>query len=97
MQGLTFQGDLDQFWQHATEPDAELYQNFRNTVIHTTQINGGFYTRAGVNLVVRNCYEALIAPRSPLEHLIQKTGDPTKDITPTSITRFASEPLSKAM
>lgn len=74
MQGLTFQGELDQFWQQCEQPDAQLYRNFRNTVIHTTQINGGFYTRHGVRLAVRHCYDPLISTLSPLERLIETTG-----------------------
>jgi hypothetical protein len=32
---------------------------FRNTVIHTTQVNGGFYCRAGIRMAVDNCRRCL--------------------------------------
>lgn len=68
--GLTFQGPLDEFWRSAQPPDSELYRCFCNTVIHATQINGGFYSRPGMELAVRNAAPVLGAERSPLEALL---------------------------
>ena len=68
--GLTFQGQLDDFWQGRTLPDAELFRRFRNTVIHTTQVNGGFYCRDGIALAVEGSRRLLASPRSPLEELL---------------------------
>jgi capsular polysaccharide export protein len=68
--GLTFQGPLDDFWGETPAPDAELFRLFRNTVIHTTQIHGGFYTPESVALAARNCRRLLLAERSPLEELL---------------------------
>jgi capsular polysaccharide export protein len=68
--GLTFQGHLDVFWREGMRPDAELFHRFRNTVIHTTQINGGFYSRQGIALAVENCRHVLVSERSPLEELL---------------------------
>jgi len=47
IQGLTFQGDLDDFWKHAhlAKPNAELYQAFRSYLISHTQHQGSFYKR----------------------------------------------------
>ena len=68
--GLTFQGPLDDFWREAPAPDAELFRLFRNTVIHTTQLHGGFYTRESTALAAKNCRRLLLAERSPLEELL---------------------------
>ncbi len=68
--GLTFQGELDDFWRDGVRPDAELFRRFRNTVIHTTQVNGGFYSRQGIALAVENCLRMLEPERSPLEELL---------------------------
>jgi capsular polysaccharide export protein len=70
LKGLTFAGPLDAFWTEGTPPDAELYRCFRTTVIHSTQINGGFYSRQGIDLAVRNALAPLTADRSPLEVLL---------------------------
>lgn len=68
--GLTFQGLLDDFWLEKPMPEVELFRRFRNTVIHTTQVNGGFYCRNGIALAVENCRRQLKADRSPLEELL---------------------------
>lgn len=68
--GLTFQGDLDEFWRNPCVPDAELFRCFRNTVIHATQVNGGFYSREGIALAVENSGRVIESHRSPLEELL---------------------------
>lgn len=67
---LTFRGSLDDFWREGAPPDAELFRLFRNALIHTTQINGGFYSAAGIKLAVANSVRVLEAARSPLEALL---------------------------
>lgn len=69
--GLTFQGRLADFWDNAAPPDQRLFQAFRNTVIHTTQINGDLYTPGGIRMAVSNC-DRLLTPRSPLQELIER-------------------------
>lgn len=68
--GLIYQGTLDNFWGDGVKPDAELYRRFRNTVIHTTQVNGGFYSEHAIGMAVANCLNMLIDERSPLEKLL---------------------------
>ena len=68
--GLTYAGHLDEFWQQNTPPDAELFRCFRNTVIHATQINGGFYSPSGIALAAANSAAVLCAERSPLEMML---------------------------
>ncbi|MGE0558039.1 MAG: capsule biosynthesis protein [Burkholderiales bacterium] len=67
--GLTFQGPLDAFWREASPPDAALFRAFRNVVMYTTQVNGGFYTRQGMELAVENSMRLLEPERSLLEEL----------------------------
>jgi len=68
--GLCFQGSLDAFWMARPPPERELFRRFRNTVIHTTQVNGGFYCRPGIDLAVNHCLPLLERERSPLEELL---------------------------
>ena len=70
--GLTFGGALDDFWRETPPPDAELFRLFRNTVIHTTQVHGGFYTEESTGLAARNCRRLLLAEKSPFEELVGK-------------------------
>ncbi len=71
--GLTFQGNLDQFWNNLQAPDRQLFVNFRKIVIHTAQINGGFYSPAGIALGVENCCQRFEMQESPLEKLLKMT------------------------
>lgn len=68
--GLTFQGNLDAFWHDAMPPDAEFFRCFRRVVFKATQINGGFYSRQGIELAVMNASRVLTAAQSPLELLL---------------------------
>ena len=68
--GLTFQGGLDAFWRQARQPDMGLFKAFHKVVLHTTQINGGFYNRHGISLCVAHALDRLLAPESPLERLL---------------------------
>lgn len=68
--GLTAQGHLDDFWHDPTPPDGEFFIRFRRAVMHTTQINGGFYCASGIRLAVENASRVLTAEKSPLEQLL---------------------------
>jgi capsular polysaccharide export protein len=70
IEGLTFRGTLDQFWRDGAPPDAPFFRQFRNTLIHTTQINGGFYSAPGIELAVANSVRVLESALSPLEALL---------------------------
>ncbi len=67
---LTFAGTLDQFWRGGTPPDSAFFKQFRNTLIHATQVNGGFYSASGIGLAVTNSARILESARSPLEALL---------------------------
>ncbi|MCP4337587.1 MAG: capsule biosynthesis protein CapA, partial [Desulfobulbaceae bacterium] len=68
--GLTYQGPLEECWQDEVRPDIELFHHFRNTVIHTTQVNGGLYSKEGISLAVENCRRVLEQERSSLEEFL---------------------------
>lgn len=50
MQGMTFQGALDAFWQAAENEsiDRDLYEYFRSYLMAYTQLNGSFYKRLDI-------------------------------------------------
>ena len=52
MAGLTYQSHLDAFWSAEDRPDLKLFKAFRNVVINTCQLNGGFYCARGIDLAV---------------------------------------------
>jgi capsular polysaccharide export protein len=45
MEGLTFQGQLAQFWTAPPHFDRDLWRRFRSYLITQTQLNGAFYGR----------------------------------------------------
>lgn len=53
IEGLTFQGSLDDFWLKATPPNKELFAAFRQCYIRNTQINGSFYNQKGIAMAVK--------------------------------------------
>lgn len=67
MEGLTFQGPLDDFWCRGDPADPQLLAFFRKAVIHLAQVNGGFYSRRGIELGIANSLRFLEADRSPME------------------------------
>jgi len=66
--GITFQGALDEFWENPVPPERNLYRAFRDVLLATAQVNGNFFTRAGIRLAVKGC-ERMLAAESPLETL----------------------------
>lgn len=48
--GLTFQGDLDDFWSAPTAPDADLFDAFRRVLANRCLIPGSFFNKAGLRL-----------------------------------------------
>lgn len=48
--GLTDQQPLERFWTQAAAPDPLLFDAFRRVLVARAQINGGLYSRAGLEL-----------------------------------------------
>lgn len=61
LEGLTWQGDLDDFWSQSSSPNMGLYSAFLNYVVHHTQINGDFYTKTGIAMAVAGAVQRLEA------------------------------------
>jgi capsular polysaccharide export protein len=59
--GLTFQGELDDFWSTPTPPDAELFDAFRRVLAARCLIPGSFFNEAGLMLAVNAAVNRLEA------------------------------------
>jgi capsular polysaccharide export protein len=57
--GLTDRQPLSRFWRAPQRPDHELFLKFRNVMMERTQINGAYYTPAGVKLAVSRAVDKL--------------------------------------
>ncbi len=51
--GLTYRGDLDQFWTEAAPPDAELFDDFRRVLAARCMIPGSFFNETGLRSPLR--------------------------------------------
>lgn len=89
MPGLTYQGDLDTFWRRGKQPDQKLFQWFRNTVIHATQLNGGLYSRQSIEMSVKAAVPRMLAERSIVEQLLLLP-------TATKLNKTATNPHNRA-
>jgi capsule polysaccharide modification protein KpsS len=58
---LTFQGPLDAFWTGGEPPQAASFDAFRRVVAARTQVNGGFFSRSGLEMAVAGAMERLRA------------------------------------
>jgi capsular polysaccharide export protein len=67
--GLTFQGQLHDFWTGAEAPEPVLMAAFRKMVMHATLVNGGFYTKESMAMAAHGALRLLIAEKSPIEEL----------------------------
>ena len=71
MEGLTFQGELAQFWTSEAHFDRDLWRRFRAYLITQTQLNGAFYGRDFHTMLAQQGQEGLSAPlqlrRAPTE------------------------------
>jgi capsular polysaccharide export protein len=50
--GLAFQGGIDQFWTAAPKPSSELVDAFIAAICHSIQIRGTFYSEPGLTVAV---------------------------------------------
>ena len=56
---ITFQGDLDAFWQDPQAPDEETFAAFRRVLIERCLIPGGFFSEEALDKVVRHAIARL--------------------------------------
>jgi capsular polysaccharide export protein len=59
--GLTFRGELDDFWRAPMPPDAALFDAFRRVLAARCLIPGSFFNEAGLTLAVDAAIERLEA------------------------------------
>lgn len=63
--GLVSPGTLDAFWTGGTPPRAELVAAFERVLADRCQVNGSYFTGAGIDLAVRNITLRLTDGRYP--------------------------------
>lgn len=59
--GLTFQGPLDQFWTEATAPDAGLLEAFLDAIAATIHVRGSIHSYSGLPVAVEAMAARILA------------------------------------
>lgn len=65
--GIVDQQNLDTFWSAPVPPDRELYDAFCRVLRDRSLIRGGYFSDAGLDLLVRNAVSRLTIPAPALE------------------------------
>ncbi len=65
MPGLTYQGDLDDFWTHGSPADPSLVSAFRRVLGARTLIHGGFFSEQGLAFAIKGSIAKLEAAALP--------------------------------
>jgi capsular polysaccharide export protein len=87
MPGLTFQGGLDAFWRAGTPPDPALFDAFRRVTVAKSQVNGGFFSREGLELAISGSVKRLETPHSaPVFALVPNNAGSASDISSIATT-----------
>ncbi len=58
---ITFQGTLDAFWTERPAPDAAVFDAFRRVLVSRCLIRGGYFSEAGLDMLVRGAMARLEA------------------------------------
>ncbi len=82
--GLTFQGELDDFWHRAAPPDGELFDAFRRVLAARCMLPGSFFNEAGLRLAVAAAVERLEATYARPAHgpIVERPGAAVGRVSP---------------
>lgn len=67
--GLVSDQDLDEFFTHPAPPDPQAYRVFRDYLLQTSQIPGGFYARRSRAHALRLVADMMLAAEDPYQAL----------------------------
>lgn len=67
---------LDEFFQQAARPDRRAYGIYRQFLLETSQVPGGYYSAAGRRQLLRLVVDMMLAPDAPYEALMTGKAPP---------------------
>jgi capsular polysaccharide export protein len=76
--GLTSQQPLRAFFAAPEPPDRAAYARFRQFLLATSQIEGSFYSRAGIAALVEQLPAAMLAREDPYERVLNGAASPAR-------------------
>ena len=73
--GLASEQDLVGFMRHPRRPDLRSYWLFRQFLMETSQVNGSFYAKAGIERAVTVLPKLMLDPVDPYDRVLGGAGD----------------------
>ena len=67
---------LEDFFAAPDRPDSRAYRSYRQFLLETSQVVGGFYSSRGRRALLRQVVDLMLAPHDPYEALISGTAAP---------------------
>jgi len=74
------QQNLADFFQHPTRPDIAAYRDYRQFLLETSQLPGGFYAARGRRQLLRRVVDMMLAPCDPYDALMKDTAAPRQQL-----------------
>ena len=71
---------LDEFFSAPSRPDTRAYRDYRQFLLETSQIPGGFYSVRGRRQLLRLVVDVMLAPDSPYAALLSGTALPRRPL-----------------
>lgn len=65
VRGVTYHGELDQFWSNPERPDPRIWDAFKRMLHAKCLVRGGLASQSGMAILVRGCAERLLAENGP--------------------------------
>jgi capsular polysaccharide export protein len=84
MNGLTFEGHLDDFWTNPRPPRPGLYEVFRRVLVNDCMVRGGLASESAVTTLVENMAARLLGGASP-------SLDQTEAINPSTTQKWSDQ------
>lgn len=74
---------LDAFFMHPERPDTRAYKDYRQFLLETSQVPGGFYSARGRRQLLRLVVDMMLAQHGPYDALINGNAHPRPSLRPT--------------
>lgn len=71
---------LDQFFAAPDRPDSRAYRSYRQFLLETSQVVGGYYSAKGRRALLRQVVDLMLAPLDPYEALFAGTAAPRQQL-----------------
>ncbi len=77
---FTSSQSLDEFFTAPTRPDSGAYRDYRQFLLETSQVPGGYYSASGRIQLLRQIVDMMLSDTGPYQALIQGTAAPRQQL-----------------